>query len=60
MCADAFRFDELSAELVQLAVDRGFMESYAPIQRFFLGVAAQHSEQLSMQALGVRIAAGHW
>lgn len=54
--AKAFQYDLLTAELVSDAVRDGFMQLYSPIQRFFLGVAVQHAEDIVMQEIGVAIA----
>ena len=54
--ARAFQHDVLTSKLVKQIVDEGWLLSYAPIYRFFLGIAAQHSEELSMQEIGVSIA----
>lgn len=53
----AFENDELAAGLVKKIVDDDCLVSeYAPIHRFFLGVAIQHSEDLNMQKIGLHIA----
>lgn len=53
----AFQNDFVVAKLVQEIVRRGwFLTEYLPIQRFFFGVAIQHSESLEMQTIGVELA----
>lgn len=52
----AFQYDQLSSQLISKAVDDGLLLSLSPIQRFFMGVAVQHSEEIAMQKIGVEIA----
>lgn len=53
----AFEHDMLSCRLIKGAKEAGWLlNSYVPIQRFFIGVAAQHAEDLTMQDIGVQIA----
>jgi uncharacterized protein (DUF924 family) len=54
--AAAFQHDALVSTIVERAVDTGSVVLLCPIQRFFFGVAAQHSEDLRMQSIGVDIA----
>lgn len=53
---DAFKYDELTSRLVKKIIESDLIERYVPIQKFFLGVAIQHSEDLEMQKLGLYIA----
>jgi len=54
---DAFKYDQLTSQLVKRIVDNNWLLSeYVPIYRFFLGVAIQHSEELCMQKIGLDIA----
>eukprot|EP00929_Paragymnodinium_shiwhaense_P036207 TRINITY_DN19434_c0_g1_i4.p1 TRINITY_DN19434_c0_g1~~TRINITY_DN19434_c0_g1_i4.p1 ORF type:complete len:227 (+),score=50.02 TRINITY_DN19434_c0_g1_i4:71-751(+) len=57
--AEAFQYDAVTAATVkQLFDDRSLVsDHYLPIERFFLGVAIQHAEDLAMQRIGVQIAA---
>lgn len=54
--ADAFAADELAAGLVQKAVTKGWFTTYSPIERLFLVVSFQHSEQMPLQELGLQLA----
>ena len=56
---EAFQYDTLTASLVKDIVERGWFTApgvFVPIQRFFLGVAIQHSEDIEAQRLGVKLA----
>ncbi|CAM9230800.1 unnamed protein product, partial [Ectocarpus fasciculatus] len=57
--ARAFQYDSLTAALVRQSVENSKLLSnaYVTIQRFFMCVALQHSEELEDQTLGVRLAA---
>lgn len=56
--AKAFEYDGLTSSLIKLIVERQWLVSeYVPIQRFFLGVAIQHAEDLMMQTIGVNVIA---
>lgn len=47
----------MTAKLVREIFQKGwFVTEFAPIQRLFLGIAIQHSEDLNMQTLGVQLA----
>lgn len=52
----AFQYDQISSALVNYIVNSGWMDSFTSIERFFLGVAIQHSEDLLLQQVGVDIA----
>jgi uncharacterized protein (DUF924 family) len=59
--AEAFMFDELVSATVRDVLDRengAWVRSdlFSPIHRFFVGVAAQHSENIDMQKRGVLLA----
>lgn len=54
---DAFQHDLLTAQIVKRIIDSNWLlTEYVPIQRFFLGVAIQHSEDICMQQIGLDIA----
>ncbi len=52
----AFQYDQVASALVNHIINSGWMDSYSSIERFFLGVAVQHSENLALQQVGVDIA----
>jgi uncharacterized protein (DUF924 family) len=55
--SQAFKYDHITASLVKEICDNDKLVcDYAPIHRFFLGVAIQHSEDIEMQKIGVEIA----
>lgn len=54
--AKAFQYDHLASQLVLKVYNDGLLHSFKPIQRFFLGVAIQHAEDIAMQRVGVDIA----
>jgi uncharacterized protein (DUF924 family) len=53
----AFQLDPAVLQLVQAMKSRGWLQLYDPVQLFFVGVAAQHSECNLGQELGLEIAA---
>lgn len=57
--AAAFQYDDVTALIVKRLFDDGTIASntFLPIERFFLGVAIQHAEDIEMQRIGVQIAA---
>lgn len=53
--ADAFAGDELAASIVKKIVGKGWFLRYSPVERMFLVVSTQHSEQMAMQSLGLQL-----
>ena len=51
----AFQYDPLVASLVKHILENDLLPFFSSIERFFLGVAIQHSEDLSLQRLGVTL-----
>jgi uncharacterized protein (DUF924 family) len=54
--AAAFQHDGLVSVIVEQLVSTDGILQLCPIQRFFLGVAAQHAEDMHVQTVGVGIA----
>lgn len=52
----AFQHDQVASALVNHIINSGWMDFFSSIERFFLGVAIQHSENLALQQVGVNIA----
>ena len=52
----AFQYDNVASALVVHIVNHGWLDSFTSIERFFLGVAIQHSENIALQQVGVNIA----
>jgi uncharacterized protein (DUF924 family) len=52
----AFEFDPAVLQLVLLMKSQSWLNLYDPVQLFFVGVAAQHSESSAAQQLGLEIA----
>jgi uncharacterized protein (DUF924 family) len=52
----AFQFDVAVLQLVKYMKSQGWLQLYDPVQLFFIGVAAQHSESSEGQQLGLEIA----
>ena len=56
--AQAFQYDNITAKLVKDTFEKGWIsKEYTPIERFFMGVAIQHAEDIEMQRIGLKIAA---
>ena len=51
----AFQYDSLVSSLVEDIINKDLFFNFLPIQRFFLGVAIQHSEKIEMQKIGIKI-----
>ena len=54
--AKAFEYDAITSTLAVQIINKGLIPQYSPVERFFIGVALQHSEDLAMQKLGVDVA----
>lgn len=54
--AKAFAADELCAKIVKRALDKGwYLTHYSPIERMFLVLSLQHSEEMANQELGMQL-----
>jgi uncharacterized protein (DUF924 family) len=54
--SSAFKYDHIVVGLVREFESKGFMKPFSCIQRFFLGVAIQHSESIDDQEYGLGLA----
>jgi len=52
----AFQYDHIVTELIAHILDEDWLPKYTSIERFFLGDAIQHSEDLTKQQIGVDLA----